>query len=302
MSFTDARIYQICFLSVFLLAGVGTRDWTLRPGMMVVAIATCLLTQWLFTLWTTWPRETAETENAPPDRPTQAVRGAILQSSGVFLNSLPSALITALGLTLLFRADHYSTMMLAGCLAIASKFLLRVQGKHLFNPTNFGILAALMLTPDGWVSPGQWGEEAWCALLFLSTGGLVLQRVGRWDTTVAFLGSYAALEALRNVWLGWTWDVWAHRLMNGSLLVFALFMITDPRTIPNARVGRIVWAIAIAALTFILRNDFFVSTAVLWALFALAPLTLLLDRLFPASRFEWSQSVPASRQSIEVQF
>jgi len=160
MSFTDARIYQICFLSVFLLAGVGTRDWTLRPGMMVVAIAICLLTQCLFTLWTTWTREPPKTENASPDQPTKAVLGAILQSSDIFLNSLPSALITALGLTLLFRADHYSTMMLGGCLAIASKFLLRVQGKHLFNPTNFGILAALMLTPDGWVSPGQWGEEA----------------------------------------------------------------------------------------------------------------------------------------------
>lgn len=300
MFFTDARIYQICFLSIFLLAGVGTRDWTLRLDMMVVAIATCLLTQWLFTVWTTWTREPPAAESVSPNRPTEAVLWVILNASGIFLNSLPSALVTALGLTLLFRADHYSTMLLAGLLAIASKFLLRVQGKHLFNPTNFGILAALMLTPDGWVSPGQWGEETWCALLFLSTGGLVLQRVGRWDTTVAFLCSYAALEALRNHWLGWTWDVWVHRLMNGSLLVFALFMITDPRTIPNARVGRIVWAIAIAALTFVLRNVFFVSTAVLWALFALAPLTPLLDRLFPASKFEWQPAVSQPHQSIQA--
>jgi hypothetical protein len=63
----------------------------------------------------------------------------------------------------------------------------------------------------------------------------VLKRVGRWDTTLAFLGSYALLEALRNLWLGWAWDVWAHRLMSGSLLLFALFMVTDPRSIPNAR-------------------------------------------------------------------
>jgi Na+-transporting NADH:ubiquinone oxidoreductase subunit NqrB len=179
-------------------------------------------------------------------------------------------------------------MVLACVAAIGSKFLIRVQGKHIFNPGNFGIVAALMLTPDAWVSPGQWGEEGWYALLFLSCGGLVLRRVGRWDTTVAFLGSYAVLEAIRNVLLGWTWDVWAHRLMSGSLLMFSLFMITDPRTIPNARIGRLLWAVAIALLTFFLRNYLFLSTAVFWALFALAPLSILIDAVFPGDRFVWS--------------
>ncbi|MCD8487552.1 MAG: RnfABCDGE type electron transport complex subunit D [Desertifilum sp.] len=81
--------------------------------------------------------------------------------------------------------------------------------------------------------------------------------MGRWDTTASFLGSYALLEAARNAWLGWTWDVYAHRLMSGSLLLFAFFMITDPRSIPNARIGRVLWAIGIAVVTFILRNSFF---------------------------------------------
>ena len=111
---------------------------------------------------------------------------------------------------------------------------------------------------------------------------------GRWDTTIAFLGSYAVLEAVRNVLLGWTWDVWAHRLMSGSLLMFSLFMITDPRTIPNARIGRLLWAVAIALLTFFLRNYLFLSTAVFWSLFALAPLSILIDAVLPADRFVWS--------------
>ena len=64
-------------------------------------------------------------------------------------------------------------------------------------------------------------------------------------------------------------------------------MVTDPRTIPNARAGRLIWAGSIALLAFILRNVFFLPTAVLWALFFLAPLTPLLDRLFPADRFAW---------------
>ncbi|NJO40483.1 MAG: Na+-transporting NADH:ubiquinone oxidoreductase, subunit NqrB [Cyanobacteria bacterium CRU_2_1] len=287
MLFKDARIYQILFLCLFLVLGIGTRDWTLHPGMIGVAIVTCLVVQWGMLLvishgsWVNTKEHEPKDEGQKTNNTKQRTK-----DKGAFI-SLLSALITALGLSLLLRTDHYSTIALASALAILSKFLLRVQGKHIFNPANFGIIAALTLTHDAWVSPGQWGESSWYALLFLGTGGLVLKRVGRWDTTIAFLVAYAGLEAVRNVWLGWTWDVWLHRLMSGSLLLFALFMITDPRTIPNARIGRLIWAGAIAIFAFILRNYFFVPTAVFWALFALAPLSILLDILFPATRFGW---------------
>jgi Na+-transporting NADH:ubiquinone oxidoreductase subunit NqrB len=201
--------------------------------------------------------------------------------------NLRSALITALGLSLLLRTDHWTTMALAAVSAIASKFFFKVGDKHFFNPANFGIISALTLTSNAWVSPGQWGEEWWYGLVFVGTGGLILRRIGRWDTTASFLGSYCLLEAIRNLWLGWTWDVYLHRLMSGSLLLFALFMVTDPRSIPNAKIGRVVWAICIACLTFILRNYFFVSTAVFWSLFTLAPLTIFLDYLWSSPRFSW---------------
>ncbi len=294
----DARIDQILFLSLFLLLGLVTRDWTLQPSMVLVTILTCLITQGLMVAITQWqmggrPRseisvleDTINRENADAmnRENADAMNRRLYEDIGL---SLPSALITALGLSLLLRVDHYSTMMLASVVAIASKFLLKINGKHIFNPANFGVVMALTLTQDAWVSSGQWGESSWYALMFLAAGGIVLNRVGRWDTTVTFLATYAGLEAARNIWLGWTWDVWAHRLMSGSLLLFALFMITDPRTIPNARSGRIIWAIAIALLTFILRNQFFISTAVFWALFTLAPLSILFDQIWAMPRFEW---------------
>jgi Na+-transporting NADH:ubiquinone oxidoreductase subunit NqrB len=268
--FQDARIYQILFLSLFLLVGIVTRDWTLHLSMIATAIATCLSAQWLFTRLTE-------------------------QS---FAKSVPSALITALGMSVLLRADHCTTIALGCSAAIASKFVLRMGEKHIFNPGNFGIVTALLLTSDAWVSPGQWGEEGWYVLLFLVTGGLVLKQVGRWDTTIAFLAMYGGLEAIRNLYLGWTWDVWGHRLMSGSLLMFSLFMITDPRTIPNSQSGRVIWAMSIALLTFVLRNQFFISTAVFWALFALAPLSIVIDKLLPNSRFSWEQSAATEPLSI----
>jgi Na+-transporting NADH:ubiquinone oxidoreductase subunit NqrB len=276
----DPRNYQILFLSLFLILGIGTRDWTLRPDLILVVMLTCIVTQWvaisifpnlkekmLILLakqrignWELgigeWQGtlnvegEVAQFERSCPQVSTVQTS---LQSPVSLLNhkqnhsesdtsgwinspqltSLKSAAITALSLSLLLRADRSSTMILAGSLAILSKFLFQVERKHFFNPANFGIIAALILTNDAWVSPGQWGEDGWYALLFAGTGGMVVKRVGRWDTTAAFLGTYALLEAIRNLWLGWTWDVFCHRLMSGSLLLFALFMITDPRSIPN---------------------------------------------------------------------
>ncbi len=276
----DPRNYQILFLSLFLILGIGTRDWTLRPDLVLVLFLTCLLTQWLAISMVTNRQENNTLSTATEANNLSAYK----------ISSLKSALITALGLTILLRADSYSTMILAGSLAILSKFLLQVDKKHFFNPGNFGIISALILTPDAWVSPGQWGDDGWYALLFLSTGGMVINRVGRWDTTAAFLGTYAFLETIRNLWLGWTWDVLSHRLTSGSLLMFAFFMITDPRSIPDDKNSRILWAVSIAVLTFILRNQFFVSTAVFWALFSLAPLSILFDYLWSAPRFDWFSS------------
>src|SRR4028119_2380965 len=235
----DPRNYQILFLSLFLILGIGTRDWTLRPDLILVLMVTCLLTQYIAVCIFQNPQEKLLVLTT---KENYSQNSSSKSASYSKLSSLKSALITALGLTLLLRADLYSTMILAGSLAILSKFLFRVDGKHFFNPANFGIVAALVLTPDAWVSPGQWGDDGWYALLFAGTGGMVLKRVGRWDTTAAFLGAYALLEAIRNLWLGWTWDVFCHRLMSGSLLLFALFMVTDPRSIPNARISRLLWA------------------------------------------------------------
>ncbi|MDJ0774867.1 MAG: RnfABCDGE type electron transport complex subunit D [Mastigocoleus sp. MO_167.B18] len=288
MLFQDLRDYQILLLTLFLVLGIGTRDWTVRPELILIAIATCLITQWIFSRGN---QSKGDSSNSSNSNSSSSNFSHSSFANLDFLNSnlsIRSALITSLGLSLLLRADHWTTIAIAGFFAIASKFIFKVGNKHFFNPANFGIIAALILTNDAWVSPGQWGEDWWYAMLFLGAGGMILQKVGRWDTTAAFLGAYAVLEGIRNFWLGWTWDVYLHRLINGSLLLFALFMVTDPRSIPNSRIGRVIWAICIATLTFILRNYFLMSTAVFWALFLLAPLTVVFDAIWSAQRFYWS--------------
>ncbi|MGB8702440.1 MAG: Na+-transporting NADH:ubiquinone oxidoreductase, subunit NqrB, partial [Thermosynechococcaceae cyanobacterium] len=184
--FRDARDYQICFLSLFLALGVIAKDWTLQPLVIGTAILTCLTVQALASAIAIRPDATT------PENPLAG------------WSVLRSALITGLSLSLLLRTDHWYTMAFAATVAILSKFTLRIQGKHIYNPANAGIIAALCLGQDAWVSPGQWGDLGWYALLFAGAGGVVLQRVGRWDTSVVFLGVYGGLLLLRDRWLGWS--------------------------------------------------------------------------------------------------
>ena len=278
MLIKDARVTQIIFLGLFLFLGVSTRDWTVRLDTISVVVASCLVTQWLLSAIAEYTKSNCEYSISN-----------ILVSTKVS-TSLRSAAITSLGLCLLLRSNSYQTMMLASFLAISSKFLFRHHNKHFFNPANFGIIAAITLTNDSWVSPGQWGTDWWYLLLFIGLGGVVLKQVGRWDTSIAFLLSYGTLEALRNAWLGWSWDVWQHQFMSGSLLLFALFMLTDPRSIPDSKQGRLVWSLAIAFSTFILQHCFYLSTAIFWSLFIVSPLTVLIDMVWTAPRFNWLRS------------
>ncbi len=283
MLFQDARDYQILFLSTFLFLGIGTRDWTLRVDLILAIILSCLFTQLFLSL--IFNSVKGKNLQYPPSKHSDNRFYHLIDWQTI--SSLRSAVITALGLCLLLRANDYTTVAIASCLAIASKFLFQFRGKHFFNPANFGIIAALTLANDAWVSPGQWGADWWYLLLFAGAGGMILKRVGRWDTSAAFLLTYSGLEAVRNFWLGWSWDVVQHQLMSGSLLLFALFMLTDPRSIPNASMSRLIWAISIALLTFVLQHTFYLSTAIFWALFFLSPLTIVLDSILSAPRFSW---------------
>ncbi|WP_324283062.1 RnfABCDGE type electron transport complex subunit D [Cyanobacterium aponinum UTEX 3221] len=280
--FQDARDYQILFLSLFLSLGVVNRDWTLSPIRVVLIIIACLLVQFLCESLTHYQQNFNILINKDYNE-------KILES--ISFQGWKSALITSLGLSLLLRANDISTLVIASAIAITSKFIFKYHNKHFFNPANFGIIGVLLLTNDGWISPGQWGSD-WLYLgLFLATGAMVLKKVGRWETTAVFLSTYGILEAIYNYYLGWNFEVLLHQLMTGSLLVFAFFMLSDPRSIPDGKNGRIIWAIAIAFLGFILGNLFFINNGVFWSLFIISPLTILFDLIWKGNRFRWRYSI-----------
>jgi Na+-translocating ferredoxin:NAD+ oxidoreductase RnfD subunit len=125
---------------------------------------------------------------------------------------------------------------------------------------------------------------------------MVLNAARRGDVALFFLACHGALLLARAVWLGDPLAIPLHQMQSGALLIFAFFMITDPRTTPAARPGRFLFALAVALLAHGLAFGWQMRPALYVALIALSPFTLLLDRLFPAGRFAWRD--PAQQGAV----
>src|SRR6202048_3712390 len=150
----DPRWLQIAFLSLFLALGLGARDFPFWHAPLIFTAA--LATQ------------------------TLAVRVLRLPDVGWL-----SPVITSFGLTLLLRTDLFWIPPLAAFLAIASKFVLRIRGRHFFNPADFGLCACMLLTTHTWCSPAQWGEGPLLLLWVLALGCMVAHRAFRSDVSLA---------------------------------------------------------------------------------------------------------------------
>jgi len=265
----DPRVFQITALAGLLIYGLTSLGFDVSAIQAAVTLGTVLGTQWVCARVWALPRFDPR-----------------------------SALISGLSLCLLLRTNYLALVVAAGVITIASKFLLRWRGKHLFNPTNFGLVAMMLISGSVWVSPGQWGSGAFFGFLIACLGGLVVNRAQRSDVTLAFLAFHLAIVFGRSFWLGEPIEIPLHRLRNGALLLFAFFMISDPKTTPDSRAGRIVFAVLVALGAGFVQFVLFGTNALLWSLAVLSPTVPFIDRLLPGGRFEWSRS--ASRSHGEI--
>ncbi len=259
----DARYFQIAFLGVFLIYGVHSLHWEFKPLIILSIIGTALISQYAF-----------------------------CRIYGKPLDALRSAIITSMGLSILMKTQFWYIAVLASFLAIASKYFLRINGKHVFNPANFGLMATIFMTKMAWVSPGQWGSNLVLLYFLAAAGSMLLLKVGRIDTGLVFLGTYALCQVVySNLYLGWPADYTLHKLSNGALLLYSFFMITDPSTTPNNQTARIVWSISIALLAFYWAEFKYMNGTPIKALFIVSLCTPLVDRLCKGQTFSWKYSL-----------
>jgi Na+-transporting NADH:ubiquinone oxidoreductase subunit NqrB len=267
----DPRLYQIAALSGLLVYGLLWLKFDLSPAQALLSLGAALGTQWLCSRWRRIPFDSK------------------------------SALISGLSLCLLLRTSALWVAALAAFIAIGSKFVLRMNGKHLFNPTNFGLVALMLLLGDRvWVSPGQWGNVAFFGFLMACCGGLVVNRAARSDVTFAFLACYISLVVGRSLWVGEPMAIPLHRLQSGGLLLFAFFMVSDPKTTPNARAGRILFAALVAFGAWYWQFRLFHTNGLLWSLGVFALVVPVIDMLLPGARYAWQTKTPAISSDLPL--
>jgi Na+-translocating ferredoxin:NAD+ oxidoreductase RnfD subunit len=150
----------------------------------------------------------------------------------------------------------------------------------------------MLMTNRVWVSPGQWGSVTFFAFLIACLGGLVVNRASRSDVTYAFILYYCALMFGRSLWLGEPMTIPLHRLESGALLLFTFFMISDPKTTPDARTGRILFAAIVAFGAWYIQFRMFRTNGLLWSLAICSTLTPLIDLVLRASRYTWTRQPP----------
>jgi hypothetical protein len=265
----DPRLYQIASLATLLTYGLLWREFDVSAGHILVTLTMVLVAQYTAT-------RLAQLPVCDPK----------------------SALISGLSLCLLLRTEYLAVAALAAALAIGSKFVLRGRDKHLCNPTTLA-LGAVLITDLGWLSPGQWGHAAWFGFLVLSLGSLVVTRAARADVTLTFLGVYFTALFSRAWWLEDPIAIPLHQLESGALLVFAFFMLSDPKTTPDSRTGRIIFGALVALTALLLQFQWFPTNAPLWALLICAPTVPLLDWAVPGYRYTWGRpDAPDKAQTV----
>jgi Na+-translocating ferredoxin:NAD+ oxidoreductase RnfD subunit len=255
----DPRMYQIATLAGLLIYGIAWLDFDVSPLRAALLLGTALATQLVGTRLFRLPA-------FDPRSPT----------------------ISALSLCLLLRTNSHGLAAAAAVAAIGSKFLLRWNGKHLFNPTNFGIVVLMLATGGVWVSPAQWGNAAFFGFLLACAGGLVVNRAARSDVTFAFLAAYVLLVVGRSLSLGEPLAIPIHRLESGALLIFAFFMVSDPKTTPDSRPGRILFGALVAAGAAFVQFRLFRTNGPLWSLALFSLLVPTIDLLLPGRRYAWN--------------
>ncbi|MBV9071411.1 MAG: RnfABCDGE type electron transport complex subunit D [Acidobacteria bacterium] len=267
----DPRLYQIGALTVLLLYGIFVLHFDVTLFRAVLLVGTAIATQAL----------------------CSRIRNVAFDPR--------SAAISGLSLSLLLRSESIALLLAAAVIAVGSKFSVRIKNKHIFNPTNGAIVAMMLMSHRVWVSPGQWGNIAFFGFLITCIGGLVVNRAARSDVTYAFIIFWSALVIGRSLYVGEPLTIPFHRLESGALLLFTFFMISDPKTTPDSRAGRILFAALVAFGGWYINYRLFRTNGILWSLAGAAILVPIIDALLPAARYRWrAETVSAAPQPHQL--
>ncbi len=188
-----------------------------------------------------------------------------------------SAYITGISVGILTRSPFYWPYALISFISIASKYVLRLNGRHLWNPSNFGMSAVLLLAPAT-VSllSIQWGNTLWPMVVIWVLGTAIVWRVGRLHISATYVASFLVFSLVRSVVSGTPWLATVAPITGPMYQLFIFFMVTDPKTTVRSTSGQCVVVFLVALVEAVLRLAEVVY-APFYALCLVGPAALLFE-------------------------
>jgi hypothetical protein len=219
----------------------------------------------------------------------------------IFLRKWPhpaSAYITGISVGILLRSPAFWPYALCSLLSITSKYALRIRGRHIWNPSNFGICAMLFLASQSVASLSiQWGNNFGSLAVIWALGSVILWRARRFHISLTYVLSFVALSFLRSWITGDPWQSEIAPITGPMYQLFIFFMITDPKTTVRSRTGQCIVAFFVAFAEMLLRLDSCVF-APLYALFWVGPSALLIEMWIDFSRARKAASAAGSSTEV----
>ena len=214
---------------------------------------------------------------------TELILGRIF--FGKWLN-LASAYITGISVGILVRSPAYWPYLLCSVISIMSKYVLRVKGRHIWNPSNFGIAVLLFLAPETMaILSIQWGNNLLPIIVIWMLGSIIIWRARRFHISATYVVSFFLFAFLRSWITGHPWQAEVAPITGPMYQLFVFFMITDPKTTVRSRTGQCVVAFLVAVAEFFLRLDQVVY-APIFALFFVGPAAMLIEIWLESRRRE----------------
>jgi enediyne biosynthesis protein E5 len=188
-----------------------------------------------------------------------------------------SAYISGISVGILVRSPFLWPYFFASLISILSKYVLRLKGRHLWNPSNLGVSAVLFLAPET-VSllSIQWGNNLWPMAVIWLLGSVIVWRVGRLHVSASYVASFVVFALVRSAITGNPWQATLAPITGPMYQLFIFFMVTDPKVSVRPKWGQVAVVIAVAFVEMLLRlNE--VIYAPFYALFLVGPAALLIE-------------------------
>jgi enediyne biosynthesis protein E5 len=192
---------------------------------------------------------------------------------------LASAYISGISVGMLVRSPEMWPYALCSAISITSKYVIRMDGRHLWNPSNLGVVAMLVLAADKVAGLSvQWGNNLLPMVVVWAFGTVIINALGRFHITLTYVVSFLAFSVLRAAVTGHPWLAEVAPITGPMYQLFIFFMITDPKTSVHPKWAQCLVAFLVAAMEAVLRLFQFVH-APYYALFVVGPAANLVEIL-----------------------